>query len=499
MAKISRRGLIQGLFAGAVVLGFDPTRRSWVTEASAADFMTLPPLDGTLATDPASLAAAADDFGNIIHRTPVAVLFPGSVNDIVAVVQFAGANGLRVAGRGQGHTPFGQCQADAGVVIDMSTLATIHSISQDQADVDAGVLWRDLLLATTAVGLTPPVLTDYTGLSIGGTLSVGGLNGTSSRYGAQVDNVDELQVVTGQGQIVTCSQWQNADLFNVALAGLGLCAIIVRAKVRLIPAGQLARTFSLTYADVPTMLDDMRLLVGAGNGNGNGNGGCGGNGGPGRFDHVRGQAAPGADGWVYSLECTSFYSPPEDPQAGNLLGGLDFIPGSLQISDYTYFGYCDIVYQEILELAAAGLLGLPHPWLDLFVPGSAVNTFAPQTIATQDPATYLPGALMLFYPLLASSLNQPLLSVPDEEAFFLFDILRTTTPDPTVVAAALAENRTFYDQNVALGGKDYVISAVQLSPADWKAHFGQQWWMLVQAKNHFDPGNVLGPGPGVFP
>ena len=47
----------------------------------------------------ASLAAAADDFGHIIHRTPMAVLKAGSVNDIVKAVNFARANGLKVAGR----------------------------------------------------------------------------------------------------------------------------------------------------------------------------------------------------------------------------------------------------------------------------------------------------------------------------------------------------------------------------------------------------------------
>src|SRR5918992_1039110 len=118
-------------------------------------------------------------------------------------------------------------QADAGVVIDMSTLNQIHSITPDRAVVDAGVVWRDLLLVTTPAGLTPPVLTDYTRLTVGGTLSVGGVSGRSYRHGAQVDNVLELQVVTGEGQLLTCSATENQRLFEAALAGLGLCAVIV--------------------------------------------------------------------------------------------------------------------------------------------------------------------------------------------------------------------------------------------------------------------------------
>src|SRR5215207_4607560 len=104
MTNISRRGLLKGLFAATVVVGFDRAGRSWVTEASAAaaDFSQLPPLDGTLATDPASLAAVADDFGHMIHRTPVAVLRPGSVEDVAKLVRFAREHDIRVAGRGKG-------------------------------------------------------------------------------------------------------------------------------------------------------------------------------------------------------------------------------------------------------------------------------------------------------------------------------------------------------------------------------------------------------------
>lgn len=42
-------------------------------------------------------------------------------------------------------------------------------------------------------------------LTAGGTLSVGGFGNTTYRYGAQVDNVEEIDVFAGNGDIVTCS------------------------------------------------------------------------------------------------------------------------------------------------------------------------------------------------------------------------------------------------------------------------------------------------------
>ena len=86
--------------------------------------------------------------------------------------------------------------------------------------------------------------------------------------------------------------------------------------------------------------------------------------------------------------------------------------------------------------------------------------------------------------------------MPDEETFFLFDILRTIPHE--AVGAVLAENRRLYEQNRDLGGKFYTITAVQMDEQDWREHFRPFWGGLVSEKSKHDPDNVLGPGPGVF-
>lgn len=142
----SRRSVLQGLITSAIVIGFDLTTRSWVTSASATSvFESLPSLDGVLYTNNATLTDASIDFGNIVHRQPIAVLKPGSIEDIVQVIQFARARKLKVAPRGQGHSTYGQSQVEAGIVIDLSTLNKIHFIGTDRAIVDAGVVWSQLL------------------------------------------------------------------------------------------------------------------------------------------------------------------------------------------------------------------------------------------------------------------------------------------------------------------------------------------------------------------
>src|SRR5688572_7312680 len=219
---VSRRSFLLSAAAGTAVVGFDPIQRSWLTTAHAQEAARpLPPLDGVLLSDETSRNEAADDFGHIIHRLPRAVLRPGSARDIVKIVRFAREHRLQVAMRGQGHSQYGQAQVLEGIVIDSSSLRTIHQIESGRAVVDAGVTWRELITAGAAVGLTPPVLADYQDLAVGGTLSVGGLGGTTQHFGLQADNVLELTVVTGEGDLVTCSPTRHRDLFEVVLTGLG--------------------------------------------------------------------------------------------------------------------------------------------------------------------------------------------------------------------------------------------------------------------------------------
>jgi hypothetical protein len=112
----SRRAVLQGLMASAIVIGFDVPSRSWVTSASAISlFESLPPLDGVLYTDNTTLADAADDFGRIVHRQPIAVLKPGSIEDIIRIIQFARTHKIKIAARGMGHSTYGQSQVEAGV------------------------------------------------------------------------------------------------------------------------------------------------------------------------------------------------------------------------------------------------------------------------------------------------------------------------------------------------------------------------------------------------
>src|SRR5260221_13935650 len=163
--QLSRRTFVKSAAAGSLaILGYNPRMRSWITPAQAqtSSFKSVPKLDGVLLLDDASRNAIAVDRGNLFHRVPAAVLKPGSVQDVVKMVQYANQYSLKIVMRGQGHSRYGQSQAEAGIVIDSSTLNTIHPPANDSVDAGPGPFWGDGAKTTLAKNLTPPVFAHTT-------------------------------------------------------------------------------------------------------------------------------------------------------------------------------------------------------------------------------------------------------------------------------------------------------------------------------------------------
>jgi len=171
----------------------------------------MPDLAGECSTDETSRRSAAADYGLSYYRLPLAVVKPRTIEDVIRVIQYANEQGLQVAMRGQAHSLSGQALVGFGIVIDSSSLNAVRLIDEQAIDAQPGALWGNMAKASLAVGRVPPIMPDAMGLTVGDTLSVGGIGETSYRLGAQVDHVLELEVVTGAGEFLTCSPHKDAE------------------------------------------------------------------------------------------------------------------------------------------------------------------------------------------------------------------------------------------------------------------------------------------------
>lgn len=479
--KVTRRGLL-GTTAAALTIGaFDATAGLWIPKAEARrHHIRLPDLDGELTFDPAALEEASEDFGYLVSGRPWAVLQPGSHRDIVRMVRFARRYRMKVAMRGQAHSTYGQAQAEGGIVVDSRGLQTVHALCPDHAWVDAGVVWRDLVAQTTSMGLAPPVLTDYLGLSVGGVLSVGGIGGATFTNGFVADNCEELEVVTGDGRWVRCSRTRRPQLFEAVVGGLGQYALILKAKIRLVPQDPLARVYQLVYPTLASFLADQRRVMADE-----------------RFDFLEGQVVPNPEGgWLYVMQAAKWFGavPPDDAA---LIGDLAAIPPATEITDLPFVAWANRVEQFVQFWQANDLWTSPHPWSDLFLPDSEVEDFVSATLATLTPAEVGAG-VQLLYPFRRSRTDCSRVQLPDSETLWLYDILRFPPRDAAFAESLVMDNRTLFDRATAVGGKRYPVSAVPMSQADWIRHYGSEWFSVVRAKSRFDRRNTLTPGQRIF-
>ncbi|MER7757921.1 FAD-binding protein [Kitasatospora sp. NPDC097643] len=492
-APLSRRTVITGL--AAAVVGWNATTRAWATtddavDATAGRLSPVPALEGSLTTTAATISEFSNDFGRLVSAAPHAVLKPGSVQDIVKIVNYARCNGLKVAMNGrsgtgtdlESHSNYGQAAVPGGISIDARCLNRIISIGPTSAVVEPGVTWAQLTDAALAQGLTPPCLTDYLHLSIGGTISVGGIGSTVQKYGLQADTVESIDIVTGTGRLLTASPTRNRELFDAALGGAGQVGVIVRATVKLVPAPERALVFLLYYDDLATYLADQeRLLV------------------DGRFGSQVGEVLPAPNGAPprYKIETVAYYNGTTPPDRATLLRDLRPVASDTVITDQTYREYTFRVDAFADSLKSGGYWNQPKPWLSLFLPASQAGTFMRTVAQTLSPDD-LGAGLLLFYPFFTNKITRPFAMTPSEPIAYLFDLL--AFPHPTTdTSQMLPRNRRLYDYAVSLGAKRYMVGAIpQMTAADWQRHYGARWSSFAAAKRQFDPAYTLTPGQHIF-
>ncbi len=437
--------------------------------------------DGEYSVEDRALSEAATDFGNLVSMRPRAVIRARSVQDVVRAVSLARQQKVPLVARGQGHTTRGQSLVTDGIVLDTRGLDHLE-LGSGWARVGAGLRWDVLLERTLANGQAPPTLTDYLGLSVGGTLSVGGVGGQSFRHGLQTDNVTELSVVTGAGEVLNCSRQEHRELFDACRAGLGQFGIIVAARLKLEPAAEEVTVYNVAYPDLHAFLSAQEQLTTSND-----------------FDYVLGSVRPAVDHWEFDIELLR-YSNRTDSEA-EAMARLGVPAQRIKREQRPFFGYATRLRQMVLEMQQAGTWSSYHPWMDLFVLASSAEQIISAALELFSPRDLADGYVMT-YPLRRSVLDTPCLGLPAEEKLYLFDLLPNIPIDGAPDLARFeAQCKSLYELAATLDARVYPIGYPigAMSSLDWQRQLGQDFPRLQLAKRKFDPDGILGADLEIFP
>ena len=176
---------------------------------------------------------------------------PRSTDEVAAIVARARREQRRVKVIGAGHS-FTPAAMTSGVLISLERLAAVRHMDRERqrVTVDAGMSLRALGEQLASVGLAMPNLGDINVQSVAGAISTA-THGTGREWGNLATTVVGIELVDGNGDVVTCDQTTNADLLRVARVGIGALGVVTGVTIQCVPA------FNLHAHETIEQVDDV--------------------------------------------------------------------------------------------------------------------------------------------------------------------------------------------------------------------------------------------------
>lgn len=200
---------------------------------------------------PADLMAYSYDATPLYQHGPDAVVVPGTVEEVAAVLKVASEHRIPIVPRGSGtNLSAGTVPTSGGIVIVLNRLNQLKEIDQENmtATFEPGLITAKFHQQVEAVGLFyPPDPGSMTISTLGGNIAecAGGLRGL--KYGVTKDYIIGLEAVLADGRILRIGG-KNAkdvagyDLVKLFVGSEGTLGLVTEATARLIPLPETRRT-----------------------------------------------------------------------------------------------------------------------------------------------------------------------------------------------------------------------------------------------------------------
>jgi FAD/FMN-containing dehydrogenase len=205
-------------------------------------------LDGDLVLpDDDAYDGARDVWNGLVNRYPAVVVRAAGAEDVAAGVAFAREHDLPLSVRAGAHEQSGSAVADSGVVIHLGELDHLR-VDPDAgvAEVGPGNTTADALAAAQEHGLAFP--TGSAGApGVAGTTLNGGVGWIRRKHGLAVDALRRVEMVTAEGEVVSASPDEHADLFRGIRGAGGSFGIVTDFEFDCYEVGPIVGGLSVFY------------------------------------------------------------------------------------------------------------------------------------------------------------------------------------------------------------------------------------------------------------
>lgn len=182
-------------------------------------------------------AEAISVWNGMVAKVPALVVQPLGAEDVAATVAFARERRLLLGVRCGGHHIAGLSVAEGGLTLDLSRMGGVRVDPEARlAHVGAGCRLGEVDRATQEHGLAT-VLGFVSDTGVAGLTLGGGLGYLTRRFGWTVDNLEEVQIVTADGEVRRASRDEHPDLFWAVRGGGGNFGVVTRFTFCLHPVG----------------------------------------------------------------------------------------------------------------------------------------------------------------------------------------------------------------------------------------------------------------------
>ncbi len=157
---------------------------------------------------------------------------PSTVDELQRIVQYGSKISLVGAGKSQGGQTISSYKNTYCISLHNLNQLIYLDVPCKQVTVQAGMTWKQLQEYIAPHGLAVKAMQSYNDFSIGGSISVN-VHGQDISTGQIISTVICLKVLLPDGNIITASRNEHAQIFYAIVGGYGLVGIIIEATLQL--------------------------------------------------------------------------------------------------------------------------------------------------------------------------------------------------------------------------------------------------------------------------